>query len=155
MRDKKVITKTGLEKLKKELKRRVNILRDEIATKLNEANQSGDRSENSAYTAALEDYQHNEVRIRELKELIKSLKIAPDKSGDLKIDIGDKIKVKDLDSSLEIEYTIVGSGEGDPLSGQVSSDSIVGSAFIGKRKGDIVEVELHNRKKKYQIVKIG
>lgn len=154
MKDKKVITKSGLEKLKKELKNRINELRDEIANKLNEANQSGDRSENSAYTAALEEYQHNEVRIKELKELIKSLRIAPDKSGDSVVDIGDKIKVKDLESNLETEYTIVGSGEGDPLSGQVSSDSIVGSALLGSKKGDVVEVDLPNGSKRYKVLKI-
>ncbi len=154
MKDKKVITKLGLEKLKRELKDRIGKLRDEIANKLNEANQSGDRSENSAYTAALEEYQHNEVRIRELKGLVKSLKIAPDRSGDSIIDIGDKIKVRDLESDLETEYTIVGSGEGDPLKGQVSSDSIVGSALIGKKKGDIVEVGLPNGNKRYKVLRI-
>jgi len=155
MKNTRFITKKGLEKLKKELKKRVNKMRDEIANRLDEANQSGDRSENSAYTAALEEYQHNEVRIRGLKELIKSLKVAPNKRGDLKIDIGDSIKVKDLDLDTKLEYTIVGEGEGDPLSGRVSSDSVVGSAFIGKKKGEIVKIELTKGIKKYKILEIS
>jgi len=154
MKKKKVITKIGLKKLKKELAKRTGKLRDDIANRLDEANQSGDRSENSAYTAALEEYQHNEVRIRQLKELIKSLKVAPDKSGDSYVDIGDKIKVKDLGADKVIDYRIVGSGEGDPLKGLVSSDSVVGAALIGKCKGDTVEIDLPKGKRKLKIIDI-
>ncbi|MBU0976457.1 MAG: transcription elongation factor GreA [Patescibacteria group bacterium] len=151
---KRVITQKGLDKLKKDLEHRITLLREEIADKLDEAKSVGDLSENSAYTAALEDYQLNESKIKELKEQISSYVVAPDKSGDSKIDIGDSVKVKDLKSGKELVFAIVGMGEGDPLSGQVSSDSAVGKELVGKMVGDKIKVDLPVGQSEYEIIEL-
>lgn len=152
---KKLVTKKGFIKLEKELKDRMTKIRKEIADRLNEAKAIGDLSENSAYHAALEEYRFNETRINKLKDSISTLEVAPDKRGDATIDIGDKVKVRDTKSKRVLTYTIVGLREGDPTKGQVSSDSIVGSALVGKKVGQKVKVKLSVGEKEYEIVEIG
>ncbi len=152
-KQKKLITKDGLEKLKRELGKRESKVRKEIADKLDEAKKSGDLSENSAYISALEEYQMNEARIKELKKEIAEVKIAPNRSGDHIIDIGDRVKVKNGDGN-EIIYEIVGEKEGDPLENKVSASSLVGKKLVGKKKGDKVEVDLPKGKKKIEIVEV-
>ncbi|MDD3647358.1 MAG: transcription elongation factor GreA [Candidatus Dojkabacteria bacterium] len=155
MKDRKrVITQKGLDKLKNELNHRKVVLRKEIADKLDEAKAIGDLSENSAYTAALEDYQLNESKIKELTEQISSFVVAPDRTGDSKIDIGDKVRVKDLKSGKEIIFSIVGIGEGDPTSGRISSDSAVGKALTGKTVGDKIKVDLPVGQNEYEILEL-
>lgn len=151
---KKLITKRGLEKLKAELKKRKNVLRSKIADKLDEAKALGDLSENAAYTGALEEYQLNETKINELEEQILSLEVAPNKSGDLKIDIGDKIILEDRENGKTIEYSIVGEGEGDPSCGQISVNSPVGKALAGKVVGEIVKISLVGGDKEYKILEV-
>jgi transcription elongation factor GreA len=153
-RNKKIITKKGLAELKDELMYRTKTQRKKIADKLDEAKAIGDLSENAAYTSAVEEYHQNEIKIDDLKKLIKTVEIAPDKSGDAFVDIGDSVKVKEVESGKKLTYDIVGIGEGDPTKGQVSSDSIVGSALMDKKAGDIVEVRLPNKKKKFKVLSI-
>jgi len=138
----KYITKEGLRKLREELDYRMTTLRKEIADKLDSAKSMGDLSENSAYHAALEEYQHNEVRIKDLKTQIPSLIIAENKGGDDTVDIGDTIEVEDLSSGRKIKYSIVGEGEGNPVMGQLSVNSAIGKALFGKKVGTTVKVEL-------------
>lgn len=152
---KKLITTAGLRKLKKELKRRTTVIRKEIADELDEAKAIGDLSENIAYTAAIEDYQFNETRIRDLKELLSKLKVAPDRSGDLSVDIGDKVKVRDVKSDKTLTYSIVGEGEGDPAKNQVSASSVVGKALLGQKKGAKVKVKLPLGEKEYEILEVA
>jgi transcription elongation factor GreA len=152
---KKLITKNGLEKLEAELKHRIEKVRKGIADSLNEAKNIGDLSENSAYTAAIEEFHLNEARIKELKDLINSLEIAPEEREDEDVDIGDTVTLKDLVSLETVTYTIVGLGEGDPLNNLVSTDSIVGSAIIGRKVKEKIKVRLPRGEKEYEIIKIN
>jgi transcription elongation factor GreA len=154
MSDKKLVTKKGLKKLEDELKMRVDVGRKKIANKLDEAKAIGDLSENAAYTAAVEEYHMNEVRIKELKDHINKSEIAPNKGGDAFIDIGDTIRVKNVSTGKTITYEIVGVGEGDPVKGQVSADSAVGSALIGKRVGGKVKVHLPRGDQELEILDV-
>jgi transcription elongation factor GreA len=154
MSTKKVITKGGLKKLENELKQRTTLIRQSIADKLDKAKAIGDLSENTAYTAALEEYQMNEAKINELKSLLAHVEVAPDKSGDARIDIGDKIEIKDLSNDSIQAFTLVGEGEGDPVLGQLSANSVVGKSLLGKKRGDIVHIELPRGKKEYQIISV-
>jgi transcription elongation factor GreA len=152
---KRYVTKVGLDKLKEELEHRKTVLRMKIADKLDEAKAQGDLSENIAYTSALEEYQMNENKIGELKKQLSKVKVAPDNSNDSRVDIGDSVVVKDLSNDKVINYKIVGEGEGDPLNNLISSDSKVGSAFVGKEKGDKVAIELLVGKKEYEIIDVS
>lgn len=150
----KYITKDGLAKLEKELEHRVNVLRTEIADKLDHAKSMGDLSENSAYHAALEEYQHNEVRIKDLKALISTLVIAEDKHNDDFVDIGDTVIVEDTTTKKQETYKIVGQGEGNPIENQVSTDSLIGGALVGQKVGATVMIALPNGAKKLKVIEL-
>lgn len=154
MANKKVITKDGLEKLKDELKERTTTIRREIADKLDDAKSMGDLSENSAYHAALEEYQFNEARIKDLKGQLQTLEVAPDKKGDSSVDIGDSVSIQDVEEGTELTYTLVGEGEGNPADSQVSVNSVFGKALVGKKEGEEFSVTLPSGEKKYKVTKV-
>lgn len=153
IKEKKLITKDGLKKLKEELKKRQTEIAAEIAERLDKAKAQGDLSENSAYISALEDFQLNQSKIKELKNLIANVEIAPDKQGDSVIDVGDEIEIQDENGDC-FTYKIVGLNEGNPSKNLVSVDSILGKSLVGKREGETVSVQLPMKVKKYKILAI-
>lgn len=145
-------TKESLEKLKKELEHLKKEGRIEIAERLKKAKEYGDLSENSEYADAKEAQNKLENRIFELEEMIRNavlIKKSPKKDI---VSIGSTIEVKKgLKTS---EYTIVGFQEAKPEANLISNESPLGKAFIGKKVGDVVEIETPSGKTKYKIVKI-
>ena len=71
-----------------------------------------------------------------------------------KVSVGSTVKVKDYDFDEEVEYTIVGSAEADPMNFKLSNESPVGSALIGKKVGDIVEVAVPDGISKFEVLDI-
>jgi transcription elongation factor GreA len=81
-----------------------------------------------------------ECRIAQLEARLSVAEVVePERDGE--IEVGERVTVIDLDSAATTDYRIVGSGEGDPGRGEISHDSPVGSALVGRRVGDVVEVE--------------
>ena len=155
----KYISKEGLKKLKKELKRRATVIRREVAERLEEAKSMGDLSENSEYTTAKETQAFNEGRVLELEEIIKkSVLIKPATSRSQKeknVQIGSVVKVKPVSaSSSKRSFMIVGSQETDPAQGKISNESPLGQTFLGCRIGDIIEAKTPKGIIKYKIVGI-
>ncbi len=153
------ISKEGLEKLKKELKRRTISVRREIAERLEEAKSMGDLSENSEYTATKEARAFNEGKVIELEEIIKkAVLIKPINSRlqkDKKVQIGSVVKVKPIStSSRKRSFMIVGSQETDPARGKISNESPLGQTFLGCKIGDIIEAKTPRGLIKYKIVGI-
>ena len=72
-----------------------------------------------------------------------------------KVSVGSKVVVKDLEFDEEVEYTIVGSAEADPYEGRISNESPLGSALLGYKIGEIVEVNVPDGVIKYEIVNIA
>ena len=70
------------------------------------------------------------------------------------VSVGSKVKVKDYEFDEEVEYSIVGSAEADPMNFKISNESPVGSALIGKKVGDIVEVTVPDGVNKFEILEI-
>ena len=70
------------------------------------------------------------------------------------VSVGSKVRVKDYEFDEEVEYTIVGSAEADPMSYKISNESPVGKALIGKKVGDIVEVAVPGGVNKFEILEI-
>ncbi|MCS7184083.1 MAG: transcription elongation factor GreA [Patescibacteria group bacterium] len=152
----KVISKEVYEKLKAELERLKRIERKEIAEKIKTAKEFGDLSENAEYQSALEEQKKLERRIFELENLLKTAKVIkskPIKSD--RINIGSEVEVINLENKKSIKLTIVGFGESDPLKGKISSDSPMGKSLLGKRVGEVVEIQVGNKKSKYKIKKIN
>jgi len=130
-------TKAGLEKLKKELKYREDILRYEIANTLNEMRNQGDLSENDGYSMAIDKQMANEQRIIELKEKIKNAKVVNDKNK-REVGIGDIVSLQ-KDSQV-LKYEIATEEEVDPLKGKISYLSPIGKALMNRKIGEEVQI---------------
>jgi len=149
----KYITKEGFEKLSNELKGYLK-KRAFIAKRIEEAKALGDLSENADYIKAKEEQSFNEGKIKEIENLLSNAEIIVKKNGNGVIGMNSEILVED-DKKNNYKYQIVGTGESDPLSGKISYESPMGRQFIGKRVGEIVEIETPASKKKYKIIKIN
>jgi transcription elongation factor GreA len=148
----KFITEDGLKKIKDELEERKVAVRQRIAGAIKEAKEQGDLSENAEYSEAKHQQAENEARIAELEFLLKeSTVVAYNKSMDV-VQMGSKVKVKFNGS--EMEFQIVGSNEASPSEMKISNESPMGKGFMGKKKGDEVQVETPGGKMKYKILDV-
>ncbi len=142
----------GLEKLKKELEERRGQIRTEITRKILDAKELGDLSENAEYFEAKELQGFNEGRIVELEEVIKSaVVIGPNQKHEV-VTIGSTVKVNSAHG--EQKFTIVGAAESDPVQGFISNESPLGTAFIGRKKDEEVEVKTPAGLTTYKILEI-
>lgn len=132
----------ALEKLKQELEYLETVRRAEIAEKLKEARGFGDLSENAEYDEAKNEQGILEAKITELQQTIENA-VVIDGSSLTNDEVGSYSVVKFFDMELEEEETvqIVGSIESDPDNGKISDESPIGKALMGKRVGEIAEVE--------------
>ncbi len=149
----KYITKKGLKELENELEDRKVKVRREIAEAIKEAKEQGDLSENAEYTEAKAQQRENERRIIKLENIIRTSQVVSKKASDGEVGIGSEVLVKT--GGKEMNFSIVGSNEADPLGGKISNESPIGKSFLGKKKGDKFDVELPNGKTaKYEILEI-
>lgn len=152
---KNILTYEGLKKYEDELEDLKVVKRKEVAQKIKEAREQGDLSENAEYDAAKDEQRDIEARIEELEKLLKNAEVVDEDEVDLdKISIGCKIKILDVEFEEELEYKIVGSTEANSLKGKISNESPVGSALIGHKVGDIVEVETQVGVIQYKVLEI-
>lgn len=134
------LTSAGEQKLKKELEYLKKVKRAEIANRIKEAKELGDLSENAEYADAREEQSFVEGRILELEEVIKNASVIDPKASVAgAVDIGDTVAVKK--DKEKFIYTIVGSNEANPSTGRISNESPLGKAFLGRKKGEKVEVK--------------
>lgn len=140
-----VLTYEGLRKLEEELEDLKTVKRKEVAEKIKEARGQGDLSENAEYDAAKEEQGEIESRIVVIEKMLRNAEVIDDDevSGDM-ITVGSKVRILDVEFDEEIEYTIVGSAEADPMNsenGRISNESPVGRGLLGHRTGDVVAIE--------------
>ena len=152
---KKLLTYAGLRALEQELEDLKVVKRKEVAQKIKEAREQGDLSENAEYDAAKDEQRDIEARIEELEKLLKNAEVVDEDEVDLdKISIGCKVKILDVEFDEELEYKIVGSTEANSLKGKISNESPVGSALMGHKVGDVVEVETQVGVIQYKVLEI-
>lgn len=150
-----VITYKGVKKLEEELEYLKTTKRKEITEKIKVALSFGDLSENSEYDEAKNDQAFVEGRIAQIENMLKNANVIDE--SELKNDVvsvGSKVMVKDYQFDEEIEFSIVGSAEADPIENKISNESPVGSALIGKKVGDEIEVNVPDGVDKYKILAI-
>lgn len=136
------VTNEGLQKLQDELKYLKEVKRQEVVAAIALALSYGDLSENSEYDEAKAEQGKVESRIHELEEILKTVIVIDEQ--DIQTDvvnIGAIVTVFNKTAGREIEYTIVGATEANPLKGKISDRSPIGKAIMGKKTGDVVEVE--------------
>ena len=156
MEEKEVIlTKEGFEKLEQELNYLKTEKRTEIAERIKVALGFGDLSENSEYDEAKSAQAENENKIAELETKIRNAKIIDEKEIDTKtVQIGNTVLLHDEEFDEEVEYTIVGSTEVNLAENKISNESPIGSALLGRKKGETVEVDAPSGIIKFKILSI-
>lgn len=142
-----VVTREGYQKLEQDLNELRTVKRKEVADKIKVARGYGDLSENAEYDAAKEEQAIVEARIADLEATLKVARIIDDSelSNDT-VSIGMRVKIlaEGDDPEDAEEYDITGSTEADMNLNRISDESPVGSALIGKKAGDSVDVTLPN-----------
>ncbi|MBI2596806.1 transcription elongation factor GreA [Candidatus Daviesbacteria bacterium] len=132
------LTVRGLAETKVELDYLKKTKRSEIAERIHQARQYGDLTENSEYDSAMEDQALTENRIAELENILKKVKVIEyDHANDFVV-IGSTVKIE-MDNEID-EFTIVGRVEADPSKKRISNESPLGTALLGAKKGEVVEV---------------
>jgi transcription elongation factor GreA len=136
-----VLTKEGLEKLEEELDDLKTVHRREVNERIRQAKEFGDISENAEYEDAKQEQAFVEGRILKVEAMIRNARIIDSSEyAQDEVHLGATVKVKDAKSGAAHEFTIVGSAEADPVNGRLSNESPLGSALMGKKKGELVEV---------------
>lgn len=150
-----VMTYEGVKKLENELEYLKTVKRKEITEKIKVALGYGDLSENSEYDEAKNDQAFTEGRILQLENMLKNAQVVDESEipSDT-VSVGAVVKLKDYDFDEEVEYTIVGSAEADPMNFKISNESPVGEALLGKRIGDVVEVTVPEGISKFEVLGI-
>lgn len=132
------LTIEGLEKLKAELEKLLNVDRPKNIEDLKEARAQGDLSENAEYDAARAEQARIEARISEVQAIIKNHEIIDGASSS---NLGKKVTVYFEDTEEEEEYTLVGSLESDPLDGKISNESPLGVNILKAKVGDRILIK--------------
>jgi len=152
---KTVLTYDGLKKLEEELHELKVVRRKDVANKIKEARGQGDLSENAEYDAAKEEQAEIEARIALIEKMLRNAEVIDEDDLDADIiGVGSKVKVLDMEFNEEIEYTIVGSTEADPMGGRISNESPLGVALLSRKAGDTVIVDAPQGQIKYKVIEI-
>jgi transcription elongation factor GreA len=151
-----LITPEGLEKLKEELEHLQTDKRREVASRIKEAREFGDISENAEYEDAKNEQAMLEQRIASLQDKLRRSSVIDEKHVDTEqVEVGAVVHVKDQKSGKSQKFQIVGSAEADPVEHKLSNESPIGKALIGKKKNEVVQIEVpRGPKRKLKITKI-
>ncbi|MBI4359610.1 MAG: transcription elongation factor GreA [Candidatus Jacksonbacteria bacterium] len=152
MDNNKFITPTGKQKLEEELEQLKN-RRVEVAQKIKDAKELGDLSENAEYHAAKEEQGLVESRISHIESLLKSAIMVQPTGSKIRVSIGSKISAFTETGEI-VSYEIVGINEAAPEKGKISAHSPIGNAFLGAKKGDVIEATAPAGKIKFTINEI-
>ncbi|MCL1823199.1 MAG: transcription elongation factor GreA [Oscillospiraceae bacterium] len=151
-----ILTQEGLNKLEEELDLLKTVKRREIADKIKTALSFGDLSENSEYDEAKNEQGIVEARIAEIEATLMNVEILDSESLTTEqVQLGNKIKLKNKNTSEDINLYIVGSKEVDMKKGKISDESPIGKACIGHKVGDIITAEAPAGLVSYEILEIS
>ena len=150
------ITARGAAKLREELDRLKSVDRPQVIEAIAEARAHGDLKENAEYHAAREQQGFIEGRISELEDKLSNAEVidVATLAGKDKIVFGATVELFDLATEVEVTYQIVGDGEANIDKGLISISSPIARALIGKREGDVAEVDAPGGRREYEVVGI-
>ena len=154
MTDETYLTQEGKEELEKELRDLIELRRPELAIKLKEAVAQGDLKENADYHDTKEQQAFVEGRIQYLENILRSATIISNDGKSDVVQIGSEITIREDGEDEDETYQIVGAAEANPREGRISHESPIGSALIGRKKGDKVKVKTPNGVIVFKIRKI-
>jgi len=150
------VSKEGLEKLREELRQLETEERPKIKKQIAEARDKGDLSENAEYDAAKEAQGMLEMRIQQLKNTIANSRILDESRIDTsKVQIMNRVKIKNKKNNAVMEYTIVSETEADLKKGKISVNSPIAKGLLGKKVGDVVDIEVPNGTIPFEVMDIS
>lgn len=149
-----VLTRAAYEKLQRELEELKGPTRFRVAEAIREAKSHGDLRENAAYHEAKLNQARLDMRIGELEKLFQIAKIVEGPTDADSIELGNKVKLKDLQWDDEMNITLVSSYEADPTNDLISISSPLGAGLLGKGVGDEIEVVAPGGTQRYRVLAI-
>ncbi len=150
-----VITREGLERLGAELDQLKTEGRGEIADRLRRvAAAESNHSENAEYLAVRDDQAVLERRIAVLEERLRSAQVVEPQPGNGRVDVGERVRVRDLESGTRLELELVGTVESDAAVGRISVASPLGRAILGLRRGEVAEVDAPRGRRRFKILAV-
>jgi transcription elongation factor GreA len=149
-------TAEGLKKLRSELNQLKDIERPNASKAIGEARDKGDLSENAEYDAAKEAQGMLEMRISRLEDTYANARLIDESVLDTsKILVHSKVKIKNQTNGMEVVYKLVAQSEADLSTGKISVDSPIGRGLLGKKVGEIAEIQVPNGVMKFEIIEIS
>jgi transcription elongation factor GreA len=150
-----VITRHGLERLSAELERLSTEGRREITERLKQAvGGEANRNENADYLGVREDQALLERRIAVLEARLRSAQVVEPQLGNGRVDVGERVRLRELESGQRLEVELVGPFESDAESGRVSLASPLGQAIVGLRRGQVAEVDAPRGRLQFKVVAV-
>lgn len=150
------LTAEGLEKLKAELAHMISVERPAISKQIGEARDKGDLSENAEYDAAREAQGLLELKISKVQDIVANARVIDEsKINTDHIQMLNKVKVKNLTTKAIMEFTLVGESEANIKEGKLAVTTPIGKGLIGKKKGDVVEVNVPSGIIKFEVLEIS
>ncbi|MBN9293899.1 MAG: transcription elongation factor GreA [Flavobacteriia bacterium] len=149
-------TEEGLKKLKDELHEMKTVQRPMISNQIAEARDKGDLSENAEYDAAKEAQGILEMKIAKMEEIIANARVIDDSAIDnSKVFILSKVKIKNIQNGMMMEYTLVAENEADLKEKKISVESPIGRGLLGKQAGEIADIQTPAGVVKFEIIEIS
>lgn len=150
------LTEEGLNKLKAELDRLVNVERGNISRQIAEARDKGDLSENAEYDAAKEAQGLLEMKISKLQEIVRNARVLdPSQISTDAVQILNKVKLKNVKTGSTMEYTIVAETEANLKEKKISVNTPIAKGLLGRKVGEVVEIEVPNGIVTFEILNIS
>lgn len=150
------ITEEGLRKMKEELDRMTKIERPAISKAIGEAIEKGDISENAEYDAAKDAQGMLEAKIAVLSSKIASARIIDESKIDTSsVQMLNKVTIRNKINNATMQYTIVSEPEADLKLGKISIQTPIAKGLMGRKLGDVVEIQVPSGKMQFEIVDIA
>jgi transcription elongation factor GreA len=150
------LTEEGLQKLKSELEQLTTVERPSISRQIAEARDKGDLSENAEYDAAKDAQGMLEARIARLEDILANSRVIDESRIDTsKVQILNKVKIKNLKTNAIMEYVLVSEQEANVREGKISVNTPIARGLMGKKIGDVVEVSVPSGKMSLEIMQIS
>ena len=150
------LTQEGLDKLKKDIDHLKRVERPAISQQIAEARDKGDLSENAEYDAAKEAQGLLELKISKMEATLSEAVVIDESQLDKdKVLILSKVKMKNQLNGMLVEYTLVPENEADLKVKKISVESPIGKGLLGKKVGDVAEIQVPNGTVKFEIIEIG
>ncbi|MEG1648899.1 MAG: transcription elongation factor GreA [Rikenellaceae bacterium] len=150
------LTEEGMKKLSDELDHLRSVERPSISAQIAEARDKGDLSENAEYDAAKEAQGMLEMRIAKLEATFSAARVLDQsKMGTKTVQILNRVKLKNLTSGKDAEYTLVSENEANLKEGKLSIATPIAKALLNKKRGDVVDVTVPSGIIKFEILNIS